>query len=101
MIPVLPVPLVASVLVAAGAPLSLTEVRAAAAALLERLNAAGAHVHMPRASLDYMVEAGLRMLTLRRIVTEAGGVYTAVPEEAGLLRYYANTIAHLLPEEVG
>ena len=48
-----------------------------------------------------MVEAGLRMLTLRRIVTEAGGVYTAVPEEAGLLRYYANTIAHLLPEEVG
>ena len=100
-IPVLPVPLVASVLVAAGAPLSLTEVRAAAAALLERLNAAGAHVHMPRASLDYMVEAGLRMLTLRRIVTEAGGVYTAVPEEAGLLGYYANTIAHLLPEEVG
>jgi glycerol-3-phosphate O-acyltransferase len=98
-IPVLPVSLVASVFVAAGAPLSMTEVRAAAAALLERLQAAGAHAHIPRASLDYAVEVGMRMLTMRGIVTEAEGIYTAAPEEAGLLRYYANTIAHLLPEE--
>jgi glycerol-3-phosphate O-acyltransferase len=98
-IPVLPVSLVASVFKAAGAPLSMTEVRAAAAALLERLRAAGAHAHIPRASLDYAVEVGMRMLTLRGIVTEAGGVYSATPEEAGLLRFYANSIAHLLPEE--
>ncbi len=98
-IPVLPVPLVASVFAASGAPLSRAGVRAAAAGLLERLHEAGAHAHIPRASLDYAVEVGLRMLTLRRIVTEAEGIYTAAPEEAGLLRYYANTIAHLLPEE--
>jgi glycerol-3-phosphate O-acyltransferase len=100
-IPVLPVSLVASVFVAAAAPLPMTEVRAAAAELLERLQAAGAHSHIPRASLDYAVEVGLRMLTLRGIVTEVEGVYAAAPEEAGLLRYYANTIAHLLPEQAG
>jgi len=97
-IPVLPVSLVASVFVASGAPLSMIEVRAAAAGLLDRLQAAGAHSHIPRASFDYAVEVGMRMLTLRGIVTEAEGVYAAAPEEAGLLRFYANTIAHLLPE---
>lgn len=98
-IPVLPVSLVASVFAATGAPLSMIEVKAAAAALLERLHAAGAHAHIPRASFDYAVEVGMRMLTLRGIVTETGGVYAAAPEETALLRFYANSIAHLLPEE--
>ncbi len=97
-IPVLPVSLVASVFLASGRALSMIEVKAAAG-LLERLHAAGAHAHIPRASFDYAVEVGMRMLTLRGIVTETGAVYAAAPEETGLLRYYANTIAHLLPEE--
>jgi len=100
-IPVLPVSLVASVFKAADRPLSMTEVRAAATGLLERLHTAGAHTHIPRASLDYAVEVGMRMLTLRRIVTEAEGIYAAAPDEAGLLGYYANSIAHLLPEAAG
>ena len=98
-IPVLPVSLVASVFVASGAPLSMTGVRAAAAEMLDRLHAAGAHSHIPRGSFDYTVEVGMRMLTLRGIVTEAEDLYTAAPEETGLLRYYANAIAHLLPEK--
>ncbi len=98
-IPVLPVSLVASVFAASDTPLSMIEVRAAAAGLLERLHAAGAHAHIPRASLDYAVEVGMRMLTLRGIVTETEGVYAAAPDEAGLLRFYASSIAHLLPEE--
>ena len=44
-------------------------------------------------------EVGMRMLTLRGIVTETEGVYAAAPDKAGLLRFYANSIAHLLPEE--
>ena len=110
-IPVLPVSLVANVFAASGSPLSVTplsvtplsvtEVKAAAARLLDRLNEAGAHTHIPRGSLDYAVEVGLRMLMMRGIVTEAEGIYTAMPEEAGLLCYYANTIAHLLPEQTG
>ncbi|MFQ5566955.1 MAG: 1-acyl-sn-glycerol-3-phosphate acyltransferase, partial [Paracoccaceae bacterium] len=97
-IPVLPVSLVASVFLARGTPLSMIDVKAAAAALLDRLHAAGAHSHIPRASFDYAVDVGMRMLTLRGIVTEAEGIYAAAPGEVELLRYYANTIAHLLPE---
>jgi glycerol-3-phosphate O-acyltransferase len=31
-------------------------------------------------------------------VEEADGLYTARPEEARLIAYYANSIAHLLPQ---
>ncbi len=98
-IPVLPVSLVASVFLASGAPLSMIDVKAAAAGLLDRLHAAGAHAHIPRASFDYAVEVGMRMLTLRGIVTETEGVYAAAPDATGLLRFYANSIVHLLPGE--
>ncbi len=98
-IPVLPVPLVATVFLASDRALSMTDVKAAAAGLWERLQAVGAHSHIPGDSLDYAVEFGLRMLTLRGLVTETEGVYAAAPEETGLLRYYANSIAHLVPEE--
>jgi len=36
------------------------------------------------------------MLTLRRIVEEREGLYSVREEELPLLRYYANSIAHLL-----
>jgi hypothetical protein len=36
------------------------------------------------------------MLTLRRLVGEREGLYYARSEELPLLRYYANSIAHLL-----
>ena len=49
---------------------------------------------MPRADRDYAVGVGLRMLTLRHLVGEADGLYSALPSELTLLRYYANSIAH-------
>jgi hypothetical protein len=36
------------------------------------------------------------MLRLRRLVEERDGLLAARPEELPLLRYYANSIAHLL-----
>jgi glycerol-3-phosphate O-acyltransferase len=66
---------------------------------MQRLTAAGAHIHIPRADQDYAVEVGLRMLLLRHFVLEEEGVYRANPAEAILLRYYANSIAHLIPVE--
>jgi hypothetical protein len=36
------------------------------------------------------------MLTLRRLVEEREGLYAARPAELHVLRYYANSIAHLL-----
>jgi glycerol-3-phosphate O-acyltransferase len=98
-IPALPVPLVATVLVEAGEPLSELELNARALRLMEGLEAAGAHVYIPRRDQGYAIEAGLRMLTLRHLVEERDGLYSARPEEMHVLRYYANSIAHLVPED--
>lgn len=96
-IPVLPVPLVATVLGHASEPLSELELKARTYRLMQELEAAGAHVYVPRRDQDYAIDAGLRMLTLRHLVEEKDGLYTARPEEMHVLRYYANSIAHLLP----
>ncbi len=41
------------------------------------------------------------MLTLRHLVEESEGLYTARPEEMHVLRYYANSLAHLAPATPG
>ena len=49
---------------------------------------------MPRGDEDYAVSAGLRMLTLRRLVRRGeDGLCRAAPAETALLAYYANAIA--------
>jgi glycerol-3-phosphate O-acyltransferase len=96
-VPVLPVSLVATTLLAAGdSGLSSLELKGAVYDLMQRLDAAGAHVHIPRQDQEYAVEVGLRMLILRRMALLDGGVYRANPDERALLAYYANAIAHLL-----
>ena len=96
-IPVLPVPLVATVLVAsAGESLSELELKSRAFRLMGELETAGAHVYIPRRDQDYAIVAGLRMLTLRHLIAEEDGLYAAVPAELPLLRYYASSIAHLI-----
>jgi glycerol-3-phosphate O-acyltransferase len=52
-------------------------------------------VYVPRGDQDYAITVGLRMLTLRRLVDSADGLFRARPEELPLLRYYASSIAHL------
>jgi glycerol-3-phosphate O-acyltransferase len=97
-VPVLPVSLVATAVLAAGERgLSGLELKGAVFDLMQRLAAAGAHVHLPRQDQEYAVEVGLRMLRLRRMVLLADGLYRANPDERPLLAYYANAIAHLLP----
>ncbi|HTG36365.1 MAG TPA: 1-acyl-sn-glycerol-3-phosphate acyltransferase [Thermoanaerobaculia bacterium] len=97
-IPVLPVPLVAAVLVrCAGEPISELELKARTFRLMTELEKAGAHVYIPRRDQDYAIVAGLRMLTLRHLVEETDGLYVAKTGEMPLLRYYAGSISHLLP----
>ncbi|HEX8392618.1 MAG TPA: 1-acyl-sn-glycerol-3-phosphate acyltransferase [Longimicrobium sp.] len=98
-IPVLPVSLVATVFVRDGEARSELEVKARVAELVERAEAHGGRVYVPRRDMDYAVTVGLRMLTLRRMVLETDGLYAANPEEGALLRYYANSIAHLIPAD--
>ncbi|HEX5718537.1 MAG TPA: hypothetical protein VF179_20410, partial [Thermoanaerobaculia bacterium] len=97
-VPVLPVPLVAAVLLAAhGEALSELEVKARTHRRMAELEAAGAHVYIPRRDQDYAVTAGLRALVERHLATSREGLYAAAPAELQLLRYYANSIAHLGP----
>jgi len=99
LIPVLPVPLVATVLLRDPRRAhSLFDLKFEVAALVTRLEARGARLYVPRQDWDYAVGAGLRMLTQRHLVDEAYGLYTVRESEAPLLRYYANSIAHLLAE---
>jgi glycerol-3-phosphate O-acyltransferase len=96
-VPVLPVPLMASVFVAQPQrALSALELKAEVGRLLTRLEAAGAHVYIPRGDLDYALTVGLRMLTLRRLVQEQDGLFRVREAELPLLAYYANSITHLL-----
>ncbi len=99
-VPALPVALVATALLDAGIPLSLLELKARVLDLVQRLAATGAHVHIPRGDQDYAIEVGLRMLRLRHLVAELDGLYRIEADETPLLRYYANSIAHLLATPV-
>jgi glycerol-3-phosphate O-acyltransferase len=97
-VPVVPVPLVASLFVEAPERRwSEIELKAEALARIQELEAAGAHVYIPRRDADYAVSFGLKALRLRRLVLEEEGLLRANPAELPLLRYYANSIAHFLP----
>ena len=72
--------------------------KAAVHALMTRLENDEVYVHVPHADRDYAVEAGLRMLLMRHIVTENQGHLRIAAGEAAIVRYYANSIAHLLWE---
>jgi glycerol-3-phosphate O-acyltransferase len=100
-VPVVPVPLIATVFVSRPERrLSSLELKAEVERLLEELERAGARVYVPRRDFDYAINVGLRMLLMRHLVDESDGVYAARPEELPLLRYYANSIAHLLDERL-
>jgi glycerol-3-phosphate O-acyltransferase len=97
-VPVVPVALAATVFLRRPqAALSELEIKEEVGRALRELEKAGAHVYVPRRDLDYALGVGLRMLRLRRLVEEREGLLAARAEELPLLRYYANSIAHLLP----
>jgi glycerol-3-phosphate O-acyltransferase len=97
LIPVLPVPLVATVLLAqAGQPMGELELKSAVAALVTQLQQRDARLYLPRSDWDYAVASGLRMLEQRHLVDRVDGLLVARAGELPLLRYYANSIAHLL-----
>jgi glycerol-3-phosphate O-acyltransferase len=101
-IPALPVSLVATALLQAGEQsLTAFELKARVATLIDRLEATGAHVHVPRADRDYAIDVGLRMLTMRRFVLlDSEGSYRVNPHERALVAYYANGIAHLFQPQL-
>jgi glycerol-3-phosphate O-acyltransferase len=96
-IPAVPVALVATVLLRDPArALSELELKGEVFELSRRLEEKGAHVYIPRGDQDYAIAVGLRMLTLRRLVEVRDGLYRVQAAEIPLLRYYANSIRHLM-----
>ncbi len=96
-VPVTPVALVASVFAQnLGKSFSELELKFAAFGLMTKLEEQGAHLYVPRQDHDYAITVGLRMLLLRDLVSEQDGLFTASQSELSLLRYYANSIAHLI-----
>ena len=97
LVPVLPVPLVATLMVAdLQRARSEFEIKAEVGALVQRLQAEGARLYVPRQDWDYAIGAGLRMLVQRHLVDEVDGLFTPRAAEEPLLRYYANSIVHLV-----
>lgn len=90
-IPVLPVPLVARLLMRG--PQTRAELERgfsdAVAALPE------AHVHLARNNRDYSVEFGLRAMIERGLVEERDDSFHLTPQGAPLAAYYARSIDHL------
>ena len=72
------------------------EIDARVQALLHRLEKKKAHIYIPRSNWTYAIQVGLRMLILRHIVIKEDELFRADPEEIKILRYYANSIQHLL-----
>jgi len=96
-IPAVPVALVSTIFLENPAEaLSPQEVQARTYRLIERLEAKGARVYVPRRDRSYAAKVGLRMLALRHLIVKADGRLRVVPEEQALLRFYANSIAHWL-----
>ena len=95
-IPALPVGLVATALLRAGAqPISTLELKLAVARLMADLRQMGGQVFVPRADEEYAVDVGLRLLVLRRLVIDTDGIVQIAPGQDAVLRYYANATAHL------
>jgi len=90
-VPVLPVPLVASVLVD-HPQIGRDDLTVAVAERIEALSAIGVHVHLPRGDVAYEVEVGLRMLTLRRVAHDDGDLVRVDESEMPFLRYYAASV---------
>jgi glycerol-3-phosphate O-acyltransferase len=99
-VPVVPVPLMSGVF-ARDPERDWTELelKAEAKRMLDALDAAGAHVYIPRKDFDYAMHVGLRMLVSRHLVSEKDGVFRAIGRELPVLRYYANSIAHLMGKD--
>jgi glycerol-3-phosphate O-acyltransferase len=97
LIPVLPVSLVSvALLETPDQRIDRLHLKARVGALIDQLIDAGIHIHVPRQDRDYEIDVGLRMLTLRRIVTEGpDGELIIADKDRPLVSYYANAIQHL------
>ncbi|WP_371171339.1 1-acyl-sn-glycerol-3-phosphate acyltransferase [Aliiroseovarius sp. 2305UL8-7] len=97
-VPVLPVPLVAAIMLE-GEVHTRQQIEVRFKELIADMEGKGAHVHLPRGDLSYAAEVGIRLLKLRKLITETGegadAIFKINQPDRLILAYYANSIAHL------
>ena len=95
-VPVLPVPLVATVfLKSASVAMDILDIEKRSNQMIDRLKAAGAPVfEIPRSTRARTIADAVEFLRLRRLIVANGRSFTIVPEEVVTLEYYANSIGH-------
>ena len=91
-VPVVPVPLLASVM-RDRESVKCDELPALLDVELSKLNSV--HIHMPRGEISYAVEIAVKHLSERRILRTEGDMIVVDEKQRFALRYYANSIAHL------
>ena len=96
-IPILPVPLVSFLLLARG-PMSRTELEVA---FRQVELASGQTLVLPNANRGSAVEYALERLLQRGLITRDGARHVPSEEGVPILRFYANSIRHLLPNFAG
>ncbi|MCP4330103.1 MAG: glycerol-3-phosphate acyltransferase [Alphaproteobacteria bacterium] len=95
-IPVLAVPLIAMTLLESREPSPVTELKRRTHEEMEALRELGAHIGFEEGREDDALNAGMAMLTERRLVViDEQGRVAPRDEERALLNYYANSIVQL------
>ncbi len=95
-VPILPLSVVSTVFLNAGeTELDFDEIENRTTRLIRRLQASGAPVlETPRSTLTRAIGNALDHLLLRKLVEYSGDRYRTVPQNAVIMQYYANSIAH-------
>ena len=96
-VPILPVPLIASYLQAAGGPMQRSELETLFLADLELLSNEGTQICLPPSGPLKGLDAALRLLEARGVINQADGQIQLTGRYDDLIPYYANSIAHLRP----
>jgi len=95
--PALPVPLVAWILLTEPARTwSRAELQTRYTQLVATIERHAPRAFLPRREPTYGVEAGLRMLRVRRLVTSIDDGYRIAAEQTPLLAFYAASLEHLI-----
>ena len=94
--PVLAVPLISTLLLR-GAPIALSEMTAQVNALMAKVPAQNRTSE--GAELEPDIARGLRGLERRGVIRQQNSQWHAVPNREDILRFYASSVAHFLPED--
>ncbi|MFY0618479.1 1-acyl-sn-glycerol-3-phosphate acyltransferase [Shimia sp.] len=93
-VPILPVPLMALVFEDVATPLSRSDVDDRFGALLSSLP--DDRARFMRDAPQEAIEGALRTLVGRKVLVEGDGAFSVNPDQSDILRFYANSIRHLI-----